>query len=277
MIFNRKFGVATMNLQRLFGPALLAAWLVIGGLPESSSAQNQPAQAVRTLVIKDNQILIDGRQIDTSDLPKSLQLDSMSVSYSFIGIDEPVVHLRNHFFAVRPNRLELIPGEYEISGRRLKDGKMDHRDMNAAQGWIVDADKGQYYSFQGERLEVNEAVPKLLNEANTLYLDGLQYHNQPLFSRLSRETELESEAARLAGQVRAAKTETDRKAKTGLLVAKLNEIFEFKQDNRRAEIAQFERELERLRERVERREAQKQLLINRRLELLTEGEHRNQP
>lgn len=258
-----------MNLHRLFGPALLVAWLVVGGLPEIYTAQNEPAQTVRTLVIKDNQVLIDGRKIDSGDLPTSLRLDSVTVTYSFVGIDEPVVHLRNHFFVVKPNRLELIPGDFDVADRRLRGKATTTGELRGAQGWIVDADKGEYYSFQGERLEAKEAVPKLLNEANTLYLDGLQYRNQSLFSRLSREMELENEASRLAAAVRAANDATERKAQTELLRAKLDEIFEFKQENRRAEILQFERELDKLRERLEKREMQKQRLINRRVEILT--------
>lgn len=268
------------NYQRV-GPALLAALLLVGSLPLTASAQDEPMQAVRTLVIKNSQVLIDGKEVDASEIPKSLRLDSMSVSYSFIGIDEPVVNLKNHFFAVRANRLELIPAEFEfpaefrVSGKRAKTGRVQTQELGDAKGWIVDADKGEYYSFQGERLEANEAVTKLLNEANNLYLDGLQQRNQSLFSRLSRERVLEHEAARLVEQVRASSVESERETLRNHLAAKLGEIFEFKQQNRRAEIAQFEKELARLRDRLERREAQKDRLIHHRIQILTQEEKNN--
>jgi len=268
-----------MNRMRFVGPAIVAACLSFGGLPVTLIAQNEPAQAVRTLVIKNNQVFIDGQEVDASELPKSLRLDSISVSYSFIGVDDPVVNLENHFFAVRPNRLEMIPGSYGVDARGLmsKKAKSPVQDLSDAQGWIVDADNGEYYSFQGERLEANEAVPKLLNEANNLYLSGLQYRNQSLFSRLSKESALEDEATQLANKARSAKNETEREIQKKLLAEKLSEIFEFKQENRRAEIAQFERELAQLRERLERREVLKERLINHRLQLLLQNKEHNRP
>lgn len=266
-----------MNRHKAVGLALAVSVAMLGGLPVVLQAQDGPVQAVRTLVIKDNQVLIDGRQVDSSELPKGLRLDSISVSYSFVGIDEPVVNLSNYFFAVRPNRLELIPVDHQFGNRRSAQKKSDYYDFSDAKGWIVDQQKGEYYSFQGERLEANEAVPKLLGEANNLYLHGLQYRNQALFSRLSREQELENEAARLANQVRFAKNESERLSRTSQLTAKLTEIFEFKQQNRRAEIAQFERELDTLRERLERREAQKDRLIKHRVDLLTKQKEQDQP
>ena len=279
MIFTQKKRISKMNRMRFVGPTLVAACLSFGGSPATLIAQNEPTQAVRTLVIKNNQVLIDGREVDASELPKSLRLDSISVSYSFIGVDDPVVNLENQFFAVRPNRLEMIPGSFGVDavGMMDKKPKSSLQDLSGAQGWIVDADNGEYYSFQGERLEANEAVPKLLNEANNLYLSGLQYRNQSLFSRLSKESTLEDEAAQLANKVRSAKSKTERDTQKKLLAEKLSEIFEFKQENRRAEIAQFERELAQLRERLERREVQKQRLIDHRLRLLLQNDENNGP
>jgi hypothetical protein len=274
---KRKHGIQEMKRHRLAGAVVLVVWLLIGGLPAETVAQQQQVQAVRTLVIKNNRVFIDGREIDKQALPDDLRIDSVSVSYSFIGIDEPVVNLRNQFFAVRPDKLELIPGQYEVDKKGSREDRNYTQGLTDARGWIVDAETGQYYSFQGERLEAREAVPKLLNEANNLYLSGLQARNQSLFSRLSREQVLEAEASRLAALVKSPQHEAERDANKERLVAKLNEIFEFKQANRRAEIAQFERELARLRERLERREAQKERLISRRLELLTKEPRENQP
>lgn len=268
MTFTDKKRISTMNRLRFVRPALVAACLFLAGLPAALIAQKEPAQAVRTLVIKNNQVFIDGRKVDETELPKSLRLDSVSLSYSFIGVDDPVVNLRNHFFVVLPNRLEMIPGNFRADRTSPLEKKAPVQDLSDAQGWIVDADNGEYYTFQGERLEANEAVPKLLNEANNLYLSGLQYRNQSLFSRLSKESELEDEAAQLANKVRSAKNDMERETQKRLLAEKLGEIFEFKQENRRAEIAQFERELAHLRERLERREVQKDRLINHRLQLL---------
>ena len=258
----------SMRRYHLFGlMTLLAALAVLPG-PTISYAQEEKAQTVRSLVIKDNQVMIDGNVVDRGDIPGAIELDSVSVSYSFIGIDDPVVNLNNHFFAVRSNRLELIPAEFRTGEYGQADNYPKGDRTTTAEGFIVDSKNNEYYSFQGERLKVKDAVPRLLNEANNLYLDGLQQMNQSLFSRLAKERVLELEAARLAERARHAADKNQQALDAEALRAKLAEIFELKQSNRRAEIAQFERQLDALRDRVERREALKAQLIKQRLDLL---------
>ena len=150
--------------------------------------------------------------------------------------------------------------------------KQKNLERNARQGrgWIVDSDRGEYYTFQGERLETKEAVPRLLSEANALYLENLQKQNHLLFSKLSSERELEIEAEHLAVAARRAQSKEDWEKHRQDLTEKLTVIFELKQQNRRDEIAQFEAELQQLRRRVEKRDELKQQIIEERVARLTD-------
>jgi hypothetical protein len=225
---------------------------------------------VRTLVIKDSQVLIDGRHVEASRIPDGIPPDGLTLSYSFVGVDLPVVTIGEQLFAVHADRLE--PLDAAIDERIPKTRSDQRRKLEPANGWIVDFDRGEYYTFEGERLEAEDAVPRLLSQANALYLDELQHQNWRLFARLSKERELEREAESLARSVRTASTPEERAQRTRLLADKLDEAFELKQQNRRDEIAQFEAELEELKRRVDRRQDLKPDIIEDRLRRLT-GEH----
>lgn len=245
---------------------LLIPLLVVAG-PLDLKAQDG-AQMVRTLVIKDNKVLIDGKPVDSEALPRTVDLSDLTVSYSFVGVDVPVVTIGKQFFAVRENRLEPIESRDEYRPVEEQRKRLKQKSQNS-KGWIVDFDRGEYYTFQGERLEVDEAVPRLLQDANTLYLDELQKENEQLFSRLARERELEKQAALLATAARRARAKEERSEHVSELTQKLEEIFELKQQNRLDEIDRFESELEALKRRVEKREELKEEIIRSRVERLT--------
>lgn len=264
--------VNTMLGNRKWMLLSLATILALATLPPIASAQTGDAasrvQLVRTLVINDSQVIIDGKQIDPERLPAVADLGNISVSYSFVGVEMPLVTLGDQLFAVHTDRLEAIEsdGEHWAS---LGQRKRQDRQAHAANGWIVDSDRAQYYTFQGERLEVNEAVPRLLQEANTLYLDELARQNERLYNRLGRELALERQAEILAISARSATTREEQDRHIAALTQKLENIFELKQQNRRDEIAQFEAELDRLKARVAKRDELKDQIIRERIVRLT--------
>ena len=249
------------------GVFLLVLPVLIATAPLSMEAQDD-VKMVRTLVIKDSQVLIDGRRVDPGELPSAVQLDGISVSYSFIGVDMPVVTIGERLYAVQESRLALIDSSDQYRSIQAQHKRRDY-DARNAKGWIVDSNRGEYYTFQGERLETYEAVPRLLNEANALYLEELQKQNQVLYARLTHERELEHQAEFLVIAVRRASTAEERAQHSQALTKKLEDIFELKQQNRRDEIAQFEAELNRLKARVEKREELKDQIIEKRAATLT--------
>jgi hypothetical protein len=249
--------------------ALVAA-ILIAGSPPALEAQND-VQMVRTLVIKDNQVLIDGQPVSSDQLPLNVDLDGLSVTYSFIGVQSPVVTIGDQLYAVEKDHLQPIESRAEYQSFVTQQQRQTQNENNEAQdarGWIVDSKRGEYYNFQGERLEADEAVPRILSEANTLYLEDLQKQNQVLYSRLSHEQELERQAEYLARAARLADSSDEQQKHREALRQKLDEIFELKQQNRRDEIAQFEQELEQLKQRVERRAQLKDEIIERRVQRL---------
>jgi len=256
-----------MKLRRYGGLLLLMIPALVATGPMDLDAQDN-VQIVRTLVIKDNQVMIDGQEVQTDELPSAVQLDGVTVSYSFIGVDIPVVTIGDQLYAVQESRLEPIESREQYKTMQARQ-KRSYDAMANAKGWIVDSERGQYYTFQGERLGTDEAVPRILNEANTLYLEGLQKSNLSLYSRLARERELERQADFLAVAARRAETAEERDRFSAELTQRLVEIFDLKQQNRRDELAQFEAELERLKQRVAKRDELKESIIERHVARLT--------
>jgi hypothetical protein len=238
---------------------------------EAQNENEAQTQMVRTLVIKNNEVLIDGQPVATDQLADKVDLSGLTVSYSFVGVDIPVVTIGDQLFAVSANRLEPIESREQYD-EVLAQPRQFQQNQKDSKGWIVDFDRGEYYTFQGERLEVEEAVPRLLHDANTLYLEDLQKENQRLFSRLEHERDLENQAEYLALAARRAQTEAERSEHVEALTRKLEEIFELKQQNRLAEIEQFEAELNNLKKRVEKREKLKEQIIQSRITRLTGSE-----
>ncbi len=264
MILHNETTLAMNRLRYRLKSSLLPFLILVlvAGAPPELDAQDDDIQMVRTLVIKNKQVLIDGRVINTDELPSAESLEGISISYSFIGVEMPVVTIGEQLYIVRENRLETIQSKSQY--RDVVARQESRNKARNAKGWIVDYGRGEYYNFQGERLETKEAVPRLLNEANALYLDNLQTQNRQLFTRLTRERVLEHQADYLALAARRAETREERTRHGEALKTKLEEIFELKQQNRLAEIAQFEAELDQLKKRLERREAIKARIVEKR-------------
>lgn len=104
------------------------------------------------------------------------------------------------------------------------------------------------------------------------YLEGIQREDRELYDRLVDEREMESESIRLSREIRAVENEQERVERIGELRAKLDEIFELKQANRRREIEQFENRLEDLQRKLEERERLRDQIIDGRLRQLLDQE-----
>jgi hypothetical protein len=251
-------------------PVLLLAMLVTG----SAFAQPDLTRQVRSLVIKDNQVLIDGKLVQQTDLPENLELgDDVQVSYSFVGMDIPVVTIGPNLFAMERDRLVFVGPASQIPKWEFRRKRLDKKD---ARGFIIDSEQGQYFTFEGELLAPKEAVPRLLEEAENLYLQGLQERDQGLFSQLARERSMDLDVRDLVREIRSTTDVSDRKELTEQLRTRLEEIFELKQANRRAEIEDMETRLKKLQSHVAQRQKQRDLIIEQRINELL-GEHSMQP
>jgi hypothetical protein len=113
-----------------------------------------------------------------------------------------------------------------------------------------------------ETARVAEQLPQLEVES---YLFDVQRRDNTLYQQLRNEQHMELETHQLAARIRALQEGAERTALMKELEARLNEIFDLKQRNRRQEIEQLEARLEELYRRLEEREDMRQRVIERRI------------
>ncbi|MEM1272004.1 MAG: hypothetical protein AAGI08_18300 [Bacteroidota bacterium] len=122
---------------------------------------------------------------------------------------------------------------------------------------------GQPFTLEGATLR-----PLRFPSASDAYLNVLRRQDTGLVSRLQRERRMENQARMLARRVRTTRDAARRARLNEDLRAKLAEIFELKQQNRRDEIARLEARLAEIKETLQIRERMKTIMIETRAEEL---------
>ncbi len=272
--------------------SLCLALLLCAGIPAG-------AQTVQTLTIDDGKVIINGQEVSVKDLPDTVDLRDYDATYSFSGDVRPLIKLGDAFYLydgqfLRPfTNLQNEEGglfvfldasgeaitllgrygnaadrsftsvayqqaqalqQYTQELQQLSSQEVDQRQANQA---LVTARERMAQAAQ-----VMQALPKLQVQS---YLNETQQYDQNLYSLLVREWRMEREAEALAIEIRRLPDGESRTLRIDQLRRKLDEIFELKQQNRRREIGQLEQELEALRERLQKREAWRDRLIQQRL------------
>lgn len=210
------------------------------------------AQTTHTLEIRDGQVIVDGRIVPPEELPASLEVDAVTARFSFSGNAAPVVELGGLLYAVTEGTLR----EVERAAADTGGISVFFRE----EVYPSPARSPTPTAVREERREVQQDMRR--------YLEEVQAQNQELYNRLVREWQLEREVQALAAEVRSL-PEDEARHHLDQLRDRLNEIFDLKQQNRHREIEQLERQLDALRERVQRREALRIRLIEQRLHDLT--------
>ncbi len=272
-------------------------WMLVGLL---LPAQAQPTHA---FTIKEGKVYIDGRELPKDELPASLNLEGMTAELKFTGDAQPVFEVGGILYKVDAEGLvEIEPEEAEASGMAvffLPDLKFDFPDMNfdvnvtgdapledVRQQYVVALNsraeqlKALSYELKTRReqeaaqimqqahLQAEEAarmagaLPRIERES---YLREVRKRDRELFEQLMREEQMEQETHRLAARIQTTPEGEARDALIEKLRAKLTEIFELKQANRRREIAQLEAQLKDLRKRMNERERMRKRIIELRL------------
>ena len=119
-----------------------------------------------------------------------------------------------------------------------------------------------------EAARTAQAMPHLQIQE---YLGTIQKKNQALFDRLVDEREMEGHTLQLAAEIRNEEDEVLREQKIERLRARLHEIFDLKQDNRRREIEQLEERLDDLQQALEERERMRGDIVESRLRELLQS------
>lgn len=273
-------------MKRMNLVQLIALFLLVAGMGHTVQAQ-----VSHTLTIREGQVYLDGKRLSTEALPPTLDLEGVSAQLTFTGESVPVIELGGSLFAIENGALRLV----EVEEERANDGvAVFFREQPAPPVWQRRSDgvgisaagypRVQAYEartraadnqqkmelierarLQAEEAErVVEVMPRLEVQS---YLSDIQAQNQVLYQRLVREWQLEAQVQNRAMELRGFSKE-EMQPHLAEMRTLLDAIFELKQENRRHEMAQLEKQLTELRQRLEKREAQREYLIERRLQEL---------
>lgn len=265
---------------------LIALFLLVAGMGHTVQAQ-----VSHTLTVREGQVYLDGKRLSTEALPPTLDLEGVSAQLTFTGESVPVIELGGSLFAIENGALRLV----EVEEERANDGvAVFFREQPAPPVWERRHDgvgisaagfpRVQAYEartraadnqqkmelierarLQAEEAErVVEVMPRLEMQS---YLSDIQAQNQVLYQRLVREWQLEAQVQNRALELRGLSKE-EMQPHLAEMRTLLDAIFELKQENRRHEMVQLEKQLTELRQRLEKREAQREYLIERRLQEL---------
>lgn len=259
--------------------------------------QSALAQPGHTLSISEGTVFIDGKAIPAEDLPASLDVEGIQANFSYSGNSAPVIELDGNMYTVEDGQLVEL-GQSEVAGRTVtvffrNDALGPMPDLEGVFGlkrepsrtylrqepvWRdqdeASGTRSQVYSQRAnvlaeqarlnklESAQVAQLLPRLEIQG---YLLEMQSQNKDLYERLVRESRLEAEAQGLAADIRTLSEGVERDALIASLQESLDAIFELKQQNRRREIEQLEQQLSDLQDRLEKREAHRQRIIEQRL------------
>ncbi len=212
------------------------------GYGAAATAQEHEEVRLRTVLVQDGKIFIDGRAVPSAQLPSlpSPVQEEGTLQVTWIGELSPIFPLHGMWFRVDQDR--LVPhGDVRIV-REISEARANADVMRSA-----------------------EVARRVALES---YVRGLREENRALFGRINTEERMEYEAQSLAQQIRSLSAGTDRSALEAQLRLKLEQILELKHENRLAEIQELEQRLERLKISLRERERARKELIDRRLEEL---------
>lgn len=219
----------------LTGLALLAC-PVQAQVPASDVASRAAEAQVHRLEIHNGAVYHDGTRLPDGALPAELDVDGMSMSFEYSGPVAPAIGLNGRLYTIDGDRLVELD-ESEVDQKAFGVAKPQALGLSAAE------------------------------QAQQAYMQGLSERDRALYERLVREREMESEAYRLAQQLRL--NPSNAAALRSQLREKLDAMFELKQENRREEIRQVETALQSLRQRLQEREAMRDDIIQHRMRELT--------
>ncbi len=151
---------------------------------------------------------------------------------------------------------DLLP-EWEISVQDFKQAvetiKKDEPDYYAAL-LLIKKDDEEYYT---------ELVADWIFEQRDL--EDMKQHDPEYYNESKKQADLEKEERRLTGLYRTAKTEVEKQSINKKLMVLLDQLFDEKLRLQKLDVRELESELSSIKRDIERREKNKQKIIERRL------------
>jgi hypothetical protein len=223
---------------------LLYCWMALGLLLAVPAAHAQGDAGVHRLEIRDGRVFHDGTEIPASALPDGMDVEGVTFTFEYGGPVMPALTLNGRVFALENGQLIALEDAAGGSVPRA----------------LAVADPG---------VEPPPAEDARQRQAEMAYLQTLSERDRALYERLMRERDMEAEALRVAYVLRRTTDEETRDRLRNRLLGQIDAIFELKQENRREEIQQVEGMLEAMRTQLQRREALRVELVQKRLSQLT--------
>ncbi len=239
------------------------------------------------LVIRDNTVFINGKEVSEENLSERLDLTGLDVEFSgrISSPDErPVVRINGVLFVIEADRLVPASRPVSIMTPKPGGGALISFERAVELGYdLQETTRGLHASLQEvptiEFVETLQQAQTQMEEAAAAlqsfpkmqlkqYIDGVLREDFDLYERLVEEVEMERQAAHLADEVRRMSRGKERNQKLEALRERLSAIFERKQHNRRREIQQLGDKLQSLQERLKEREDVRRAIIERRLQEL---------
>lgn len=287
--------------------------IVLAGVLILFMVQTVDAQSLRSISIREGNVYVDGRQVPPQQLPASLDIHDIDLQFSFTEGIEPVIPLNGRYYRFDEGSVVEVgndagngqvsvffrdqssisgepsaaftserfrtraPAEFFLAGRPVEILQQQADELRRFSETMARRHESELANQARDwAQQINYVADQLPMVEVRRYLDDVQEHDRVLYRQLLREEELELQSRLLGAKLRDMADTKDYRAGLKTLRAQLDEIFELKQENRRREIRQLESQLDDLRERLEVRAVNKELIIDRRIQELT-GRDRTHP
>ncbi|CAM3331767.1 hypothetical protein [Rhodothermus bifroesti] len=277
------------------GIAWILGWIALGLM--GSRLQAQPTGPVRSLIIEQGKVLLDGRPVTAAELPAELQTGDVSLHVQFSGEVSPVFAIKGQFFRIEGDRLVSLTPAPEKLLKSERPAAIDAQDTldvlrahlvaqaqalrEAAQAlyqqlaqnqtaWSMDVAR-QLEVLQQQAAVLSEYARQLPRLEWEAYLQTMHQHNAELARRLMEEWEWEQDLRAQAARIRQLPEGPQRQQAIAQLRRQLEAAFDRKQQNRQAEIAQLERQIQRLRQRLDERARYRKHIVEQYLQDLLQG------
>lgn len=248
---------------------LITAPLYLGTVP--LFAQNQT-----TLTIQEGRVLVNGKQLDNDQIPRSLDLEDLYVSLSFPSSITPTFELNGRFYTIDDGELnevrrrDFASDETTVVFRNSEDSDETTRsDREPYEN--RSARQSVSYANAAPAAASASAAATQYNAMLQQYINEVSQRDAALYKQLITELELERETKEIALYARSLPEGAERDEQLDQLRTLLGRIFDLKQKNRQREIEQLEEQLVILQKRLAEREAMKDRIIDHRIGQLIES------
>lgn len=189
---------------------------------------------VNRFEIRDGRIIHNGEVLSADAVPDDLEIEGITFSFSYSGPVMPALTINGRIYV-------------------LEDGQLINLDESGGNPRAVAV------------LPIDERRPPARqhhSHADRAYFESISERDSALYQRLIREQQMEEELRQLARQHQHAGSE-ERTRIRNMMIVRLEELFDIKQENRLEEIQQVELLLEEMRQELDHRNNVRERIVNR--------------